>query len=225
MKAKQSIILAAALVTGANLLAQSDITTTKSDPYRLQIDDISMELKPLTTLMSAVPGVGSIGLGFEAFVAPRFAVFSNFAVMNANLPHAYDDDVQEFSRLYPRSFTGGSIGLGGRYYGSLFGDSWYGGAKLGVTRVRAKWEYRDEVLSQDVGSLTPGVEGGYRWLWVNNVLVRLGVGASANLRQFDNIETESESASADVVSARKELDKTSKFPVLASVDLGIGYKF
>lgn len=188
---------------------------------------ITAEIKPLPTVLSLVPGVGSIQAGVEADINQTVAPFLEFTAVNANLPERLDaiveDEAEGDDTIRPKKLQGGGVDIGARFYTAPLGHSWYGQAKIGYSEVTGEWEYREEIVDSRVASLTPGLGGGYRWLWNNGVVLRLGAGVSANLVQASDVDYDEETA--NTLEAQEDLEDRFDEPVLANVDLGLGYRF
>ncbi len=185
----------------------------------------SAELKPLAIGASVTPGVSSFGLGTELAVSPHFAPFLNASVINANLPNNLRNKGNEAENPQIQKMEGYSADLGLRYYGTSSNvDSWYGGVKVGYMFSQGQWGYQEQKIDQSVRSLTPGAEAGYRWLWSNNLLLRLGAGADSNLLQ-ENTVTASEAVTPVTIDAQERVTGYAKVAVLPRVDFGVGYAF
>jgi hypothetical protein len=220
-------IFCVSMALGAQAFAQTaDVATTRQGTAGSSTRGITAEVKPLQTLLSAIPGVGVVGFGLEGFVRPKTTVYSEVNIINSNLPERLEGAAKDKlgdDKLYANKMRGGAVDIGSRWYNNPIGHSWYTGGKIGYQEASTEWEYNDEVLTQRSASLTPGINAGYRWAWQNNVVVRLGAGASLNLVQAQNVDSENDNADTD--EARDELDEAAKVPVLANVDLGLGYMF
>ena len=81
----------------------------------------------------------------------------------------------------------------------------------------------EEQLEQNTSTLTPGINAGYRWLWNSGVVVRVGGGAALNLVQKEEVTSERDDQYTR--DGRDDLDSKVKTPILANVDLGLGYMF
>lgn len=185
----------------------------------------SAEVKPLALGVSAIPGVASFGLGAEITANNNFATFANAYIVDANLPNNMRNKGNEAETPQIQKMTGYAADLGARYYGSgSLTDSWYGGVKLGYQFSQGQWGYKEEKVDQSIRSLTPGAEAGYRWLWSNNLLLRAGAGADANLLQ-ENTVTPNDISTAVTDDASDKVTGYAKVAVLPRVDVGLGYAF
>jgi hypothetical protein len=206
--------------------ASPSVASTRTGYLPTNITGITAEVKPLPTLLSVVPGVGILSAGVEGFVQPNIAIFTEAAAMSSNLPDRLRGATKDRlgnDKLYANKMRGGSIDVGARYYNTPMRSSWYTGGKVGYKAASAEWEYNDEVLEQETATITPGINAGYRWKWDSNFIVRLGAGATANLVQKQRVKSDRDNE--DVKDARDQLDEAVKTPVLANIDLGLGYMF
>ncbi len=223
---KISLVTATACLTGS-AFAQSDVQATTSGTTSSVFgqDKFSAELKPLPTILSVIPGVAGAGIGAEGMVTTDTAIYGEVNYLDSNLSGASEAEAKDRAGdgLYANKARAVNVDLGGRFYTDPLSHSWYGGAKLGYSTLRGQWFYKDEVLEQRTASLTPGINAGYRWKWESDVLVRLGAGASANFVQFQDIDRSNDSE--DSLDAQDEMDKKAHTPILANLDLGVGYMF
>jgi hypothetical protein len=186
---------------------------------------VSVELKPLPTMLSAVPGVAAVGLGAEIIPASNFVPFINANLIDGNLPNNLRNRQNSDETPQIAKMRGYSADTGVRYYfNDVARHSWYGGAKVGYSLARGEWEYKDEKIVHTMRTVTPGVEGGYRWNWPSNVLLRLGVGADSNIVQENraNAVGEENSRTKD---AEDKVQGYAQVAVVPRVDLGLGYTF
>lgn len=185
----------------------------------------AVEVKPLPTVLVVVPGVSSIGIGAEVAAGQNGAVFANAFAINANLPADLRAEDREDKTPILQKMDGYSGDIGGRYYarGARL-DSWYGGAKVGYAFAIGQWGYKDEQVDHVVRTITPGAEGGYRWVWANNLLVRLAGGLDGNAVQENNA-TPAGLETPTTADAESTIEDYAKIALLPRVDLGIGYMF
>jgi hypothetical protein len=202
---------------------------TRRDVARPQGEGVSVEIKPLPTILTLIPGVGGIGAAVETPITNQMAGYVESNFLDSNLPEGADSTLKDrFGEgLYGDKVRAVNVDVGGRYYTTPWTSSWYGGVKVGYTTVHADWLYHDEKLTQRFSALTPGVAAGYRWKWDNNVLVRLGAGVGGSVRQFEEVKIKTGPESNDQVAqeGRKKLDDAAKQVYAANVDLGVGYVF
>ncbi len=191
----------------------------------LDQDKFSAEIKPLPTLLSVIPGVAGAGVGAEVMATSDTAIYTDLMYLDSNLSGASEAEAKDRAGdgLYPNKARAVNIDIGGRFYTDPLSHSWYGGAKLGYSTLRGQWFYKDQVLEQRTASLTPGINAGYRWKWENDVLVRLGAGAAANFVQFQDIDRDNDSDEAK--EGQDKMDTAAHAPIIANLDLGVGYMF
>ncbi|MCX6124742.1 MAG: hypothetical protein NTV34_08335 [Proteobacteria bacterium] len=195
----------------------------ESSAYRSA--NFGAELKPLPTILSSVPGVASGGLGLELSMGGHVSTFANAYVIDSNLPAYMRKERDENEMPVLKKMQGYAADIGSRFYSDLDGlDSWYGGAKMGYSYGKGQWTYRKEEIDSTVRTLNPGLEGGYRWIWPSNLMLRLGAGADANA-----IQENEATAGGQPTAATKEASETIKdyltVSVVPRVDLGVGYRF
>ena len=194
-------------------------------------DRFGVEVKPLPVVASSNAGIGSnsigaLGAGIEWLTGPNLAMHADGYRIDSGIIN-YDEGNRE-SGLYPYKITGYSAELGGRYYGEHNVSSWYAGAKIGLLELESQYKFKDDALVKSTNtSLTPGLEGGYRWLigWQKDFTVRLGVVAAANTVQTRTRDLGDLMGTNDEQDAREELDDRIEVPVFANLDLGVGYLF
>lgn len=185
----------------------------------------ALELKPLPTAVSVVPGVASIGAGIELSAGSNFASFLNGYILDANLPNRLRPQNSEDNQPGVHKMRGFAGDLGGRYYSDgVNTDSWYGGAKVGYALSMTQWGYKGQTVDHAMRTITPGLEGGYRWVWVNNLLLRIGAGADGNVIQ-QNTVTPTLAATDVTNDAKDRIEGYAKVAVVPRVDLGLGYAF
>ena len=121
--------------------------------------------------------------------------------------------------------TGYSGDAGFRYYNHTIGiDSWYGGAKVGYTMAAGQWGYQGEQVKSTHRTVTPGAEAGYRWVWTNNMLFRVGAGVDANVVQENNTSPVND-ATEVTADAEDRIQGYGQVAMLPRMDLGLGYTF
>ena len=205
------------LSTMASAQQEMAIRTEGVQPY-------SVELKPIPTILSAAPGVASIGAGFESFFMPKVAFFGEASYLDAKLQGKVVGTAKDRNTdPVPSKEIGYKGLLGARWYATPEEHSWYAGGGVGYSDSSGKWEYKNEVVDSRLVSVLPTVQGGYRWLWNNNVLLRLGADVALN-----NIQTRTNDAHSDSIDAKDaeaKLKKIQDHVWLATVDLGLGYAF
>jgi hypothetical protein len=225
----------ASVGASAQMGAETGTTTGAVSGTRMRrmmgSDRLAAEVKPYPAVMgfgadAGASGVGSVGASVEWMTNRYVAVHADGYVLDTGL--GVYDEADKDEGIYPDTVTGYSAELGARYYGEPETSTWYAGAKLGYTEVSGDYTYKDrEAVEARYGSLTPGVQAGYRWLvgFQDDILIRLGAVAAANVVQYRDRDMKGLTGTADEAEARDELDDRIEAPVLASVDLGIGYQF
>lgn len=185
----------------------------------------SVEVKPLPMALSTVPGVASLGIGTELSAGGNATTFADVYVINANLPTGLRAENRENEVPVVQKMEGYAADLGFRYYANPAGiDSWYGGAKLSYSLAKGQWGYQGEKIDHAVRTLSPGLEGGYRWQWANNFLLRLGAGADGNIVQ-ENTTSAVDRSTAVTTDAEDKVQGYAQAAVTPRLDMGLGYAF
>ena len=186
---------------------------------------VVVEVKPLPLAFTMLPGLASIGAGVELGASSNLTTFLDGYAIRANLPNGLRSQGRQEDVPVIQKMEGYAGDLGLRYYGSSVRlDSWYGGAKVGYKMARGQWGYKDEKINHVVRTVAPGVEGGYRWLWENNVLVRLGAGADGNVVQENNSGPVDQPTKV-TADAQERVEGYAQVAVIPRVDVGLGYMF
>jgi hypothetical protein len=213
----------------ASVALSQDHMTSSREARSGQFEGVSVEAKPIPLMLSLIPGVGGFGVGVEVPTTGQMTAYVEGNFLDSNLPNGIDAEVKKLSGegLHGDKLRAVNIDVGARHYLTPAISSWYGGIKVGYTTLHADWLYHDEKLTQRYSSLTPGLAAGYRWKWENGLLVRLGAGVASNVRQFEDVKIETGPGSNDAVAkeGRDKLDEGAREPVIANVDLGVGYAF
>ncbi len=181
----------------------------------------SVEVAPLNLLLNAAPGVGSAGVAGELKVSDHTSLMAEGSFLNANVPKKTLNRTK--SDLKPDSLKGYLAGAGLQTYATPNMSSWYYGGKVGYMSTEGKWDYKGSTIDHKSKAIVPAVMGGYRWLYDNNMTLRLGATAGPHLVQSKKI-----AARDNTENARKgvsKLDKFEKRPLQAQVDFLIGYAF
>ena len=217
---KQTLV--AALCT-CSYTAFAQVSSYRSAPART--NRATLELKPLAAALSSTPGVGSAGIGAELGLNENMTSFADVYALNANLPSRLRNEGRENEVPVVQKMQGYSGDLGARYYGQPLGDdSWYGGVRLSYGYAKGQWGYQGEQIDQSVRTLSPGVEAGYRWIWTNNLLLRVGAGADSNLVQQNDASAVARET-AVTSDAEDKVKGYAKVAVTPRLDMGLGYAF
>lgn len=191
--------------------------------------NLSLELKPLPTLMSLVPGGTGVGVAAEARVFAHLSIFADVYHMRRVLTDQAVEDVQDDHAedegvARETSVTFGNLGV--RYYGRPTGDSWYLGLKAGGGPSRVEWAYGPSRLEERRTTVAAQGEAGYLWTWDSGVLVRMGVGLGWSTTRNRQVASASTSGAA-LDAARADLDDRNPtgISLATSFDLGLGYRF
>ena len=188
-------------------------------------NEVSVELKPYPIALSTVPGLQSMGLGTELSSRGSVSTFVDAYVLDSKLPNqalgtTKKDDEPAIERL-----SGYSADIGVRYNDSPeAAGSWYAGGKIGYSQAGGQWSYLNEKINHDIRCVTPGLEGGYRWIWDSNVLLRFGVGMDGNVTQKNSTSPVGE-ATAITAEAENKVKDYASASVIPRADVGIGYAF
>jgi len=216
------------LVWGTSAASFAQVSSeVRSRESFLQPMTTTIEIKPIPLAVSTIPNIGAIGLGAETSAGSNIAVFGQASFINANLPNKFRNQENEDTVPQVHKMTGYAGDLGARWYAAnMTLDSWYTGAKVGYTYTRGQWGYKDEVVDSSQRAITPGLEGGYRWVWPSSVAVRLGAGADGNIVQENNVTVADDSdVNAATNDAQEKIKGYGKVAVIPRVDLGLGYIF
>lgn len=183
--------------------------------------DGSVEVAPLNLLLNAAPGVGSAGIAGELKISEHTALMAEGAFLNANVPQKTLNRAK--TDLKPDSLKGYSTAVGVQTYATPHMSSWYYGGKVGYMATKGKWDYKGSTIDHESKAIVPAVMGGYRWLYDNNMTLRLGATAGPHLLQSKKIAARDNTANA--ATGVKKLNDFEKRPVQAQVDFLIGYAF
>lgn len=206
------------LATAAPAIAQQEMNIRKQGvrPY-------STEIKPVTTALSAIPGIGGIGIGTEAFLTPKVSWFVDGTYMDVNLPGTTLKRAREAAddEPFPVHTYGYNVTTGARWYSSPATSSWYAGLGLGYAETNGKWESNDERVKVKTASTLPSVAAGYRILWSNNLLMRIGGGVASNVNRTKDVVADGNTQAAK--DAENKIDDRIDRNLVANVDFGFGY--
>jgi len=196
----------------------------------LAFSNVAVEVKPVTTAISLVPGFSGFGGGVEVGVSDHWSAFAEVQYVNLRLT---DDQINELQAddetadpLPSRAFsTMGSLGT--RYYGKPSDDSWYAGLKLLSGVESARWNFAEERLEDSQTKSGFGVDVGYRWLWDSGLLLRLGAGFIGMTTQTREIVATDQPGSryGEAKAAVLDLAPSDSGAFRTTLDFGLGYVF
>lgn len=194
---------------------------------------VGIEFKPLPTLMSTFANGQGAGAALElsssrydnwVFVASAEA-YRGARSDDGMIPDSIENNetapVDETDYIYQQ------FGFGVRSYSNRQDDSYYLGGEVAVSSEVQSFEVSDDSYDILSTSYRPSFEFGYRWVWDNGTLFRLGTKFTyvTNIRnRFDGEESELPEAWRETFVKSLE-DAESKDDVYANIDLGIGYTF
>jgi hypothetical protein len=198
----------------------STIRAEKNPPLKR----VSIEVAPIESLVSVTPGVASGGLSAEYYVGKNWAVSAGGSYADVNLPTKYITTIEdEANEPMVKKGYGYSAGAGLRYYDYPIGDSLYGGLNIDYSEAHFDWKYGDETYATTRNAVTPTLAAGYRWVWNNGLLVRLGAGAG--LPSVDSQKVEAKTNGDKAREGEKKITDTLDQKVIAKVDFGVGMMF
>lgn len=196
----------------------------------LAFSNVTVEVKPVTTAISLIPGVTAFGGGLEADVSKQWAVFAEVQHMRLRLSdeqieaqqNGDDTDAPMPARVFT---TMGSFGL--RYYGKPAADSWFASMKLLSGIESSRWHFAEEILADSQTKSGFGVDVGYRWLWDSGMLVRLGAGFTGLTTQKREIAAldQPEARYGEAKAAVLDLAPSDDGAFRTALDFGVGYVF
>lgn len=220
--------LAGLMLAWSSLEASAqDVATTVTADDMPALKRNSLELRPLETIISSVPGVASAGLSYESYLGRGWAAFATGMYSDVKLSGRQRALAQdEVNEPVVRGGYGYTVGAGVRVYEDAIGDSWYGGGQLDYQEVDATWEYNDEELTSQRFAVIPGISGGYRWVWNGGFLIRAGV--YAGLPSISSQSVGSAPAAISPVAATEgesKLEDLLDAQTIVNADLGLGWMF
>ncbi len=222
MKLVSTLVGLAALVLGASAQAQ-DVSSVKSEsnpPLRR----VSVEVRPLESLISATPGIASGGLSIETYLGHNFGLRIGGSYADVNLPDRIVNTANE-ERDTPvvEKGYGHTAGAGLRYYDNPIGDSLYAGGDIDYSMLKTTWKFNDDRFAVERYAVEPSIVAGYRWVWQNGVLARIGAGAG--LPRADSQTVTAETDGPDAAEGLDKINDALDTPVLAKLDFGFGMMF
>jgi hypothetical protein len=184
----------------------------------------TIELRPFESATSAIPGIAASGATFETAVTRQWAAVVGGSYADVSISKENFNQVrEETNEPFVNSGYGYSAGIGVRYYEDPIGDSTYGGGHLDYSEVKANWNYENNDYVTKVYGAIPSLVIGYRWVWQNGLVARLGAGAGVPV-----VDTQSTTATSSNGSTSGGVEKIEGFldqNVIAKLDLGLGYTF
>jgi hypothetical protein len=217
------LLIAPAAVFGLHYqaVAQMDMQRIRGT---VENRNLTIELKPITSLLSVAPGVGALGIAGEGLITENVTAFVGANFLSGDIPGWTQREMRAVADgLAVDRADGFTVYAGGRWYNNPQAHSWYAGGQIAYAAANATWNYADETIESTVASIPPGVNGGYRWLWDNGVLVRVGATASANLLLEESVTATATTQAVQDIQA--DISDVQRFPVLANLDFGLGYVF
>jgi hypothetical protein len=184
----------------------------------------TIELRPFESAASAIPGVAASGATFETAVSKQWAAVIGGSYTDVSISRKNFDQVREKTNdPIVDSGYGYSAGIGVRYYEDPIGNSTYGGGHLDYSEIKANWNYENNDYVTRLYGAIPSLVVGYRWVWQNGLVARLGAGAGVPI-----VDTQSTTAVTSNGDTAKGVEKIQGFVdqnVIAKLDLGFGYTF
>jgi hypothetical protein len=216
--------LCAAATYSVNAFAQSDVAATVRSEPNPKLKRNSLEIRPIESLASVTPGLAAGGLSFETYLGRQWALTVGGSYADIDLPGKYVTTAEDKNDhpMVERGY-GYSTGAGLRYYNDPIGDSVYGGLSVDYSEARVGWDYKDEKYKSTQIAVTPSLAVGYRWVWQNGLLARLGAGAGLPSVQTQKVVTET--AGPDATAGADKIDDTLDTKVVPKLDLGLGMMF
>ncbi len=184
----------------------------------------TIELRPLETAASVVPGVAASGATFETAVTRQWAAVVGGSYTDVSISQGNFEEVRnETSAPIVNSGYGYSAGVGVRYYEDPIGDSTYGGGHLDYSEMKANWNYEGDDYVTRVYGATPSLVIGYRWVWQGGLVARLGAGAGVPV--VDSQSTTATTSNGDTTKGVEKIETFLDQNVIPKLDLGLGYTF
>lgn len=200
------------------------VDMTKTSERNPRLKPVTVEIKLLDSLASAVPGLASGGLSLEHYLGKNFSLQVAGSYADVDLPMSYVNKVTEKTNSpMIKDGNGYSAGLGLRYYDSPIGDSLYGGLIVEYSEAKNDWKYNSETFSSDIKAMTSSLSAGYRWVWDNGFLLRFGAGAGLPTVLDGGVTATSSGPNS--AEGKRKIDDLIDTKVLAKIDLGIGMMF
>jgi hypothetical protein len=220
-----ALSIAALMFVSVGAQAQEDAGTMKVTPQETPaFKRNTIELRPFETAASAIPGVAASGATFETAVTKQWAAVVGGSYTDVSISRGNFDQLrEETNEPIVNSGYGYSAGVGVRYYEDPIGDSTYAGGHLDYSEIKADWNYENNDYVTRVYGATPSLVVGYRWVWQNGIVARLGAGAGVPV--IDSQSTTSVTSNGDTAAGVKKIETFLDQNVMAKLDLGLGYTF
>ena len=194
--------------------------------------NFGVELKPLPILMTSMSGGQGFGVGFEL----NSSVYKNWVIVSSaevyrgprNDEGVVPENMEKGQvEVEETEYEFQQLSFGLRSYSNRQDDTYYIGGELSVANEVQEFEVSDHNYNVRSQSLRPAVEFGYRWIWDNGSMVRLGLKGIF----ITNTQNRLDGDGAQIPEVWREefykvLDEgESKTSFYATMDVGIGYTF
>ena len=221
MRTKLLSVIALTFVSGVAFAQAENEMQLESVP---SVKRTSVEINPVSALISSVPGVGAVSGTAEGYIGDKFAGYVELGYADIDLKNSWVEDAEEqTNEPVVKKGYGYATAVGLRYYEDIVGSSFYGAGAISYAESKAEWQYEGNDYKSELYTVTPSVSAGYRWVWQNGVLLRLGVGAGMPKVASQNISRANEGGTVE--DGRKKIDDLQNQDMIAKVDFGLGYTF
>lgn len=216
-------VVAVPAMAQANLNTAAVAATVRAEKNP-ELKRFSFEARPVESLLSSTPGLASGGASAEVYLGFNWALAVGGSYADVDLPQKYVATVNdETDQPVVNRGYGYTVGSTLRYYDDPIGDSFYGGGSLDYSESHVGWELDDDTFASTQYALTPSLVAGYRWVWQNGFLARLGAGVGLPSVQSQDVVAETSGPQS-----AEGLDKINDMldtKVAAKLDLGLGVMF
>ncbi len=221
---RQMLVIGMLAATYATAAFSQDVTSTVRSEPNPRLKRNAIEIRPVESLISATPGLASGGASFETYIGRNWTINVGGTYADVNLPQKYVRAVNtQIDQPMVSSGYGYEVGTGVRYYNDPIGNSIYGGMNVDYGESRVGWEYNSEVLRSNQIAVTPSLTAGYRWVWQNGFLARLGAGVG--LPSIVSQQVIEETSGTDAAIGARKVSNALSEPVVAKLDMGLGMMF
>lgn len=222
---KRLTTIAAFMFMSLNANAQENAGTMSVTPQETPgFKRNTVELRPFESAASVIPGVAASGATFETMVNRQWAAVVGGSYTDVSISSENFNQVREETNdPIVDSGYGYSAGVGVRYYEDPIGDSTYAGGHLDYSEIKADWNYGNNDYVTRVYGAIPSLVIGYRWVWQNGLVARLGAGAGVPI--IDSQSTEAVTSNGDTAEGVEQIQGFLDQNVIAKLDLGLGYTF